>query len=148
MSPFRVFMFTSMWLMFYQDRDIVIWQSCQCLVKLLIYPFSWGLMYWIPSAWGMPLVITSIALLVEQYSPKHDGFKMFLSTQYTDQRDVTGINIYYYVWLEYELFIGTIVGKLPVFINLTLRVSSLICFSLFINFSLYNHFLYIVVLNL
>ena len=24
MSPFRVFMFTSMWLMFYQDRDIVI----------------------------------------------------------------------------------------------------------------------------
>jgi len=60
-------------------------------------------------AWGLPLLTTIVGLLVEQFSEKHDGYTMrFSQLEYLD-KDKNGINVQFYVWLEYEIFLGTII---------------------------------------
>ena len=56
----------------------------------------------------MPLTIT--ALLVEKFGAKHNGFAMRFSNLDFAGETVTGPNIIYYIWLDYNLFLGTVVG--------------------------------------
>lgn len=59
--------------------------------------------------WGLPIPLTIIGLLVEKYSDLHNGFTLRFSNLDFEGRTVTGPNIIYYVWFDYDFFLGTVV---------------------------------------
>jgi len=59
--------------------------------------------------WGLPIPLSITALLVEKFGTKHNGFTLRFSNLDFAGETVTGPNIVYYVWLDYNLFLGTVV---------------------------------------
>ena len=47
---------------------------------------------------------------MEKFGAKHNGFAMRFSNLDFAGETVTGPNIIYYIWLDYNLFLGTVVG--------------------------------------